>query len=225
MKLDTQAGSLGGRQTTCIFNMIKQKKLFIFDLDGVLVDACEWHKDALNEALEEMCNYSISHEEHIRTFNGIPTREKLNILSSRGIVSKDLHIEINKLKQNKTISIINKKAIHRPEKINLIKTIKEHNHSVCCYTNSIRKTATLMLKKTGIYNLFDVIITNEDVEKSKPSPEGYINLIKLFDIEKKRCYIIEDSPKGREAAYASGANVIEVSDASKVNLDLIKEFL
>ena len=38
---------------------MKNLKLVIFDLDGVLVDACEWHQRALNEALMEVCNYSI----------------------------------------------------------------------------------------------------------------------------------------------------------------------
>ena len=35
-------------------------KMVIFDMDGVLVDACEWHRIALNEALQEVANYTIS---------------------------------------------------------------------------------------------------------------------------------------------------------------------
>ena len=50
------------------------KKLIIFDLDGVLVDACEWHRVALNKALKEVSNYEISLQDHYSTFNGIPTR-------------------------------------------------------------------------------------------------------------------------------------------------------
>ena len=72
-------------------------KLFIFDLDGVLVDACEWHKNALNEALHKVCSYKISKEEHISTFNGIPTREKLKILSLRGIIDEAKHEELLRL--------------------------------------------------------------------------------------------------------------------------------
>ena len=39
-------------------------KLVVFDLDGVLVDACEWHRVALNKALKALCDYEISLEEH-----------------------------------------------------------------------------------------------------------------------------------------------------------------
>ena len=51
-------------------------KLVIFDLDGVLVDACEWHRAALNKALLEICDYEISQEDHYSVFNGIPTKVK-----------------------------------------------------------------------------------------------------------------------------------------------------
>ena len=59
-------------------------KLVIFDMDGVLVDACEWHKDALNAALLELCNYKISEEEYYSVFNGLPTKTKLQKLSGQG---------------------------------------------------------------------------------------------------------------------------------------------
>lgn len=201
------------------------KKLFIFDLDGVLVDACEWHKDALNEALREAVDYSITTEEHISTFNGIPTREKLKILSERGIVPAGLHGTISSLKQEKTIQIIEKKAFKRKEKIELLKEIKENNHIICCYTNSISKTANLMLEKTGIREFFKIILTNEDVKKPKPDAEGYKYIINLLDIKKEKCYIIEDSPKGKQAAYASGANVIEVDGVTDVNIKLLRDFI
>ena len=52
-------------------------KLVIFDMDGVLVDACDWHKDAFNQALEELCGYKISDEEHYAEFNGLPKKQSL----------------------------------------------------------------------------------------------------------------------------------------------------
>jgi HAD superfamily hydrolase (TIGR01509 family) len=201
------------------------KKLFIFDLDGVLVDACNWHRDALNEALLETCSYSITEEEHLSTFNGIPTREKLCILTKRGIVEAKDHQKINDLKQEKTIGIIKSSAKISLEKIKMIEEIKKRGNLVCCYTNSIRKTAMLMLHKTGIDTLFDYVLTNEDVKKTKPDPEGYIWLMREFDIKEEMCYIIEDSPKGLNAAYASKANVVEVEGTKAVNIELLRRYL
>ena len=201
------------------------KKMFIFDLDGVLVEACDWHRDALNEALQEVCNYVISLDDHISVFNGIPTSKKLEILSKRGIIPAERHKEINTLKQEKTIQIIQKNARRREEKVEMIKEIRNKGHVVCCYTNSIRLTTNIMLEKTGIKDLFDDILTNQDVQEPKPSPEGYLFLMQKHGYKSNDTYIIEDSPKGIEAATKSNANVIKVKNTEEVDLNLIRRFL
>lgn len=201
------------------------KKMFIFDLDGVLVDACDWHRDALNNALLKICNYKISLEEHNEIFNGIPTSKKLTILSKMKKISTEDHKAINDLKQKFTIEAIEKQAYRREEKIDMIKQIKEKGHTVCCYTNSIRKTANLMLKKTGIYEMFDFVLTNQDVSNPKPDPEGYVFLMNKFNFSKENTFIIEDSPKGILAAKNSGANVIEVKNADEVSVNIIRKIL
>ena len=68
--------------------------LIIFDLDGVLVDACEWHKIALNEALKEVAGFEIGEEEHKSTFNGLPTKVKLKMLTDSNRLTSDLHEKI-----------------------------------------------------------------------------------------------------------------------------------
>ena len=78
-------------------------KLVVFDLDGVLVDACEWHRIALNQALREVCNYEISLNEHYSTFNGIPTKVKLEKLTEMEILQRDQHIEVYDRKQELTL--------------------------------------------------------------------------------------------------------------------------
>jgi beta-phosphoglucomutase len=195
-------------------------KMVIFDLDGVLVDACEWHKEALNSALEEVCNYKISEEDHTTTFNGIPTRVKLSILTEMGVLSHSMHKKVFDVKQEKTIDIINKQAKIRQEKIDMILSLKKMGIYVCCFTNSIKKTANLMLEKTGVVNLFDDILTNEDVHKPKPNPEGYNFLVKKYKLKPEEVMIVEDSPKGLEAAYASGCKVIKVGGPDETTKQL-----
>jgi len=204
---------------------MKNLKLVIFDLDGVLVDACEWHRAALNEALKEVCNYEISDKDHVLTFNGIPTRTKLDILSNMNIVPRDCHEEIYKLKQEKTIEAIREKSKNRPEKVKLINELKERSITVCCFTNSIRETADLMLETSGIKDLFDMIVTNQDVKNPKPDPEGYLKILSHFKIHPDEAVIIEDSPKGIEAAILSGCHVVGVKNADDVSLELFSEIL
>ena len=79
-------------------------KAIVFDMDGVLIDAREWHHRALNEALE-VFNVSINLQEHNDRFDGLPTSVKLNMLSSEGRIPRHLHQIINEIKQERTLRV------------------------------------------------------------------------------------------------------------------------
>jgi len=200
-------------------------KLIIFDLDGVLVDACEWHRLSLNAALKDIADYEISIDDHYASFDGLPTRVKLKKLTDLGILKENFHEKIYNLKQEKTIAIIEKHACLREEKINLIDELKNKGYIVACFTNSIRVTAKLMLEKTGIYKKLDMIVTNQDVSKAKPDPEGYLAILKNFNLKPEQGIIIEDSPKGIAAGEAAGCKVLKVKNPDEVNFKNISKFL
>jgi len=63
-------------------------KLIIFDLDGVLIRTKMIHFNALNRALEKFENHKISIKEHLETYDGLPTDEKLKILFNKGKIKK-----------------------------------------------------------------------------------------------------------------------------------------
>ena len=200
-------------------------KLVIFDMDGVLIDSCSWHYIALNQALNEMCGYEIPEEDHYKEFNGLATKIKLKKLGERGLVKEDQFRDIEDLKQKKTVDIINELVVIKQEKIDLIKYLKARNIKVACYTNSIRLTAELILRKIGVFEYLDKVMTNQDVVQTKPNPEGYISCMNHFGVLPKDCKIIEDSPKGVEAATLSGANVLVVKNSDEVSMDKILEIL
>ena len=110
-------------------------------------------------------------------------------------------------------------------KVELLKWLQDQGIIVACYTNSIRKTTNLMLQKTGIIDFFAKILTNQDVENSKPHPEGYNNILETFNILPEECIIVEDSPKGLEAAYASGCFVMKVVNPSEVIKENIRSYI
>jgi len=202
-------------------------KLVIFDMDGVLVDACDWHKDAFNQALEKLCGYKISDEEHYSEFNGLPTKTKLAKLTEKGIVKEDKKLlkEINNLKQENTIRIIEESCVYDNSKVNLISWLKLKGIKVACFTNSIRKTAELMLDKCGVLPELDLLVTNQDVKEPKPSPEGYLKVLKLFKCNPDNAIIVEDSPKGLKAAYATDCKVMKVANATEVHKENLRTFI
>jgi HAD superfamily hydrolase (TIGR01509 family) len=194
-------------------------------MDGVLVDACEWHRVALNEALKEVCDYEISLEDHYKIFNGTPTKIKLKKLSEMGVIKEESFQKIEEIKQQKTVETINKFANLRQEKIELMHFLKSKDIKIACYTNSIKMTAKLMLEKTGIFEYLDLLVTNQDVQNPKPSPEGYLLCLKKLNINKNDAIIVEDSPKGIEAARSSGCYFIQVNNLEDVTKKLFEEII
>lgn len=194
----------------------------LFDLDGVLVEACDWHYEALNSALISFGKLPIGRDEHETTFNGLPTRVKLEMLG----ISADEADEINKQKQKHTIDIIRSSAKIMPEKIELLSYLRSKGIKTACVTNSIRETTEAMLSATGQIGLFDLIVTNEDVQRNKPYPDCYNHAIATLGVDPLQCLCVEDSPKGIEAATASIAGHLwAVSDPSKVTIQNYLEFI
>lgn len=194
----------------------------LFDLDGVLVDACEWHYIALNDALQKTVGFQISREDHLSKYNGLPTSVKLKML---GIDSKTA-IVIETIKQSNTLDIIESNGRVMPEKIELHTYLKTQGIKIACVTNSICATASAMLKKTGQIDFFDLIVTNQDVVKNKPYPDCYDFAVKTLGVDPSVCLCVEDSPKGIQAARESCVpNLWVVSNPSEVNLENYKEIV
>ena len=59
-------------------------------------------------------------------------------------------------------------------------------------------------------NLFDLILTQEDVVNGKPAPEMFVNAAKAMKVAPSNCVVFEDSPKGIEAAKAAGMDYVLV---------------
>ena len=196
----------------------------LYDLDGVLVDACDWHYDALNKALLEVCGFKIGRREHAATFNGLPTKNKLQILKEQGRLPETLFEQVHELKQRHTLEIINELKPD-PIKIELHQKVTELDIKIACVTNSVSKTAETMLAKTGQRAFMSLVISNEDVVHSKPCGEGYIVAMVNLKVEPRRALIVEDSPKGLAAAHSTGAQVLQVANAAEVTWDKIRGVL
>lgn len=199
-------------------------KAVLFDLDGVLVDACELHYSALNAALATH-QVTISRAEHIKTFNGLPTRKKLEILTKEGRLSADVHDQVAKDKQRIT-EIMIRDLKPDNEKIKLLEALKNANRSIAVCSNSVIQSVGAMLTATGLIGYVDILLGNDMTANPKPDPEIFLSAAFQLGVPIKRCVIVEDSPIGLKAAYAAEAGkVVPVTGCSQVNMSLLGKLL
>ncbi len=196
-------------------------KAIIFDMDGVLIEAKDWHYEALNQALE-LFGYKISRYEHLVTFDGLPTKKKLEMLSMERGLPKGLHKFINHMKQIYTMEHVYMKCKPLFCHQYALSKLKSEGYKLALGSNSVRITIDMMLGKADLMKYMDFTLSNQDVKKSKPDPEIYNTAIVRLGFKPEECLIVEDNPNGVKAALASGANLLKVETVYDVNYQNIR---
>ena len=193
-------------------------RLVIFDLDGVLVEAKNIHYNALNKALGE--EFMISWEEHLSIYDGLKTYQKLEMLTERKGLPADKHESVWESKQYWTLTML--KELSSNETLqHLMGELVDNGYKIAVCSNSIRKTVLTVLSKLGLMEYMDYIISNEDVQNSKPHPEMYWRAISKMGCLPEETLIVEDSPYGLLAASRSKSHILRVKNPSEVTYNNI----
>lgn len=201
-------------------------KLIIFDLDGVLVEARDLHYHALNRALSSIDQkYVISREEHLSTYDGLPTRKKLEMLSETKGLPVSEHATVWARKQYQTTNVIAEMVKPDVNIMALLSSLKISGYRIFCASNSIRSTIETMLHYSGLEDYVDFIISNEEVMKPKPHPEIYMKAMLYAGVSPKETLVVEDSHIGRQAAYESGAHVLGITGTHELSNQLVFDTL
>jgi HAD superfamily hydrolase (TIGR01509 family) len=183
-----------------IVNM--RNEIFIFDFDGVIVDSLSSLYDIYLDFLKE---FKIEgNKDEFNSLNGPSILEIVAILKKKydikneteelfRIYSEKLSIIYANIKLNETIS-------------ENLKYIKANNFKIVLASSSKKEEIIKVLKKHMLYDLFSYIVSGDDVEKAKPSPEIY-NLVKE-KYPNHEYYVIEDSLMGIQSATKAGMKTI-----------------
>lgn len=199
-------------------------KAVIFDMDGVLIDARDWHFEALNKALA-LFGMEISRYDHLVTYDGLPTRKKLEMLSLERGLPRDLHEFLNDLKQQYTIEMVHLRCRPNFKHEYALAKLRHAGYDIAVCSNSVRDTIALMMERANLNRYLSFFVSNQDVVKSKPDPEMYNVAIARLGLSPKQCVVVEDNHNGVLAAEAAGAHVMQVTGVDDVNFENIKRFI
>ena len=181
-------------------------KLLICDLDGTLFDTRKVNYMAYKQALEAAgLEVSFDYDKYLKDCWGPSYREFFPIMG----VPKERFEEVHDLK--KTFYEPNLK--YAKENIHLfqiIEAMRATYHTAVVTSGS--RNAKDILRYFGRYDLFDLIITLDDVERGKPDPEGFFKAMEYFGVTKENTLIFEDSAVGLAAARETGASICLIDD-------------
>ncbi len=210
-------------------------KAAIFDLDGVIVNTVPLHFKAWQRMFAEY-GKEFSFEEYKEKVDGIPRMD-----GARAILTDLDENELEKAgskKQGYFLEYLNSEEIPvYKTTVVLIKAIKKEKIKRGAISSS--KNCLPVLKKVNLVDLFDVIITGNDVTKGKPDPQVFFMAAEKMSVEPAGCVVFEDAVLGVEAAKRAGMKCVGidrygkperlkkadlvVGDLGEVNIEKIKE--
>ncbi len=188
------------------------KKAFIFDLDGVIVDTAKYHFLAWKKLANSIgVDFTEVQNEQLKGVSRIKSLEKILAWGNKSI-SEDEFMELMALKNDDYLRYINIMDDNEilPDVVKILDFLSEHKQHIAL--GSASKNARMILKKVNILDKFEVIVDGNDVKKAKPNPEVFLNAAKQLQCEPKDCIVFEDSVAGVKAANIASMVSIGIGD-------------
>jgi len=197
----------------------------IFDLDGVLINSKNIHFESLNRALSDnKLKYQISYEDHLKSFDGLPTSKKLEILNKKKLVPKRLNKKIKLKKNQLTKKLLNENLTFDKKIYSLFQKLSK-KYKIGIATNAIEETLQIAIKKLRIGKFVKFSISTENIKNSKPHPEIYLRSIVSLNSKPKNTLVLEDSHNGRISAKEAGARLMPIKSLEDVTYKNITNFI
>jgi beta-phosphoglucomutase family hydrolase len=180
----------------------------LWDLDGVIVNSMEYHYEAYREVLAPR-GKDLSREEYLQNLIGLR-----NYVILRRVLGALSDSEVRDLAEQKEEAFRrrvkgNVKALPGAEQ--LARRAKEAGLKQAIVSSTPCANIEVMLKSLGLWELFEVIVGEEDATRGKPDPEGFLIAAERLEVPPEQCVVIEDAPEGIAAGKAGGMRCIGVA--------------
>lgn len=214
------------------------KKGFIFDLDGVIVDTAKYHFLAWKKLANSIgVDFTETQNEQLKGVSRVKSLEKILAWGNKTVSEAEFK-ELMDSKNTDYLNYIEQMNASEilPDVPKVLNYLIENKQGVAL--GSASKNATVILEKVDLLSKFDQIVDGNHVVKGKPNPEVFLKGAEALGIEPKHCIVFEDASAGIEAAKAAQMIAIGIGDKTvlgdadyvfndftEISTDFIKELI
>lgn len=180
-------------------------RALIFDCDGTLADTMPLHWQAW-QAIQRRHRFDFP-EDRFYSLGGVPSRDILAMLKA------EQRLELNPIAVALEKEETYLQTLAQVEPIHAVVEIARAHHGqwpMAVASGGTRKVIDLVLRQLGIRDLFQAVVTSEDVQRQKPAPDIFLEAARRLGVEPSACRAYEDTDLGLEAIRAAGMEGVDV---------------
>lgn len=198
---------------------LDEYKAFIFDLDGTLINSEKYHADGFEYAVELLSGYRLTPGERREFFEGHTNLFTPVLAARHGLKlcpDEVLHHKRDHVSRNFKVEILAGAE-------SFIQKWRGQMRMALA-SNSPRIFVKQALVEAGLIDLFESVVTADDVAQRKPDPEMYKLTLKNLKLAPEDVMIFEDSPAGVAAAQAAGCAVVMIENGAGRSVDGVPRY-
>lgn len=190
---------------------MEYKKHALFDFDGVVADT-EHIYDIFWDEMGERYNTGIPH------FASVIKGTTLQGIIEKYFADRTDETKRQLCKESLEFDHIKMPFPPMPGSLEFIRDLRANNVRTALVTSSDSIKMKRAFKEMKIENLFDSLITADDIKQGKPSPECYLLAAERLGVRPSDCMVFEDSIAGIQAGTAAGMRVIALATTNPAEL-------
>jgi beta-phosphoglucomutase len=193
----------------------------LFDFDGILVDSEPMHHRAFTEVLDPL-GMGFTWQEYVETYMGFDDRDSFReAFRAKGIDLDEANLaKLVAAKSRAFLDGIRVGVTAYPGAVSMIESLSSAGRPLALCSGALRSDIDPILKQLGIFRCFDVIVSADDVHRSKPDPESYAVAFERLSKRyatlltlPERSFAVEDTPAGIRSAKGARLRVVAVTNS------------
>lgn len=192
-------------------DLIDGHSALLFDLDGTLIDTMPLHYRAYAEVFARR-GLAFQEADYQAAVGGPAAEAIPKFLAALGIEDAGaadvlaIHHE-KKDAFDRLLAQSSPARLPAAELLDRARGIKK----IALVSSGNRRGVTAILARVGWENVFDIVISGDDVSRGKPDPEGYRMAAEALNVRPDECLVIEDTDAGLTSGRAAGMAVLDVA--------------